>query len=199
MYFKTMQKISLPSTTLNISLLFRPSWLFITRGGLLGRIGLQTYFISLTGREGLSKWVMLCTPLYRLKLSVILLRLLLEKRKFTIFPEGEVGVCAVCAVHAEAHVAVEVVIPKAVVLPQILSQKSARKLLVIVRSPFLNIVSVHLASKQIGNVKGMRLTTRTLAQMLQKKFALKGSGKTRRNVLRRQLKGVTQSQHMRAS
>jgi hypothetical protein len=142
---------------------------------------------------------MLCTPLYRLKLSVILLRLLLEKRKFTIFPEGEVGVCAVCAVHAEAHVAVEVVIPKAVVLPQILSQKSAKKLLVIVRSPFLNIVSVHLASKQIGNVKGMRLTTRTLAQMLQKKFALKGSGKTRRNVLRRQLKGVTQSQHMRAS
>jgi hypothetical protein len=176
--------VSLPSTTLNISLLFRPSWLFITRGGLLGRIGLQTYFISLTGREGLSKWVMLCTSLYRLKLSVILLRLLLEKRKFTIFPEGEVGVFAVCAVHAETHVAVEVVIPKAVVLPQILSQKSARKLLVIVRSPFLNIVFVHLASKQIENVKGMRLT-RTLAQMLQKKFALKGSGKTRRNVLMR--------------
>jgi hypothetical protein len=122
-----------------------------------------------------------------------------EEKVHYLFAEGEVGVCALCAVHAEAHVTVEVVIPKAVVLPQILSQKSARKLLVIVRSPFLNIVSVHLASKQIENVKRMTLTTRTLTQMLQKKFALKGSGKTRRNVLRRQLKGVTQSQHMRAS
>jgi hypothetical protein len=89
-----------------------------------------------------------------------------------------------------------VVIPKAVVLPQILSQKSARRLLVIVQSPFLNIVSVHLASKQIGNVKRMRLTTMPLAQMLQKKFALRSSGRTEKNVLRKPLKGP---QHMRAS
>jgi hypothetical protein len=45
----------LPSTTLNISLLSRTSWLFITKRAILGRTGLQTYSIRLIGRISLSK------------------------------------------------------------------------------------------------------------------------------------------------
>jgi hypothetical protein len=43
-------------------------------------------------------------------LSGILRRLLLEKRKFISFPEGEVEVCEACEVHMVVHVAVEVVV-----------------------------------------------------------------------------------------
>ncbi len=53
-------------------------------------------------------------------------------------------VCAACEVHVVRHVAVEVVIPKAVVLPPILVQKSARRRLAITQSALLNIVSVTL-------------------------------------------------------
>jgi hypothetical protein len=54
--------VLLPSTTLNISLLSSPSWLFITRGAILGRTGLQTYSINLIGKTSLSKLLM---PLYK--------------------------------------------------------------------------------------------------------------------------------------
>jgi hypothetical protein len=50
--------VFLPSMILNILLLSRPSWLFITRGVIPGRTGLPTYSISLIGRTGLSKLLM---------------------------------------------------------------------------------------------------------------------------------------------
>ena len=96
------------------------------------------------------------------------------------------------------HVAVEVVLHKAVVLPPILSQRSARKRLVIVRSALLNIVSVTRVSKPLRRLNKRRQIMVISVQMLQLKFALSLTAKTGRNVLRRLPDGVMQQQkHMR--
>jgi hypothetical protein len=87
--------VLLPSTTLNISLLSSPLWLFITRGAMLGRTGLQTYSINQIGKTSLSKLLMLQRQSCRRNL--LLLRFL--KRKFTFFPEGGAQVSEVCEVH----------------------------------------------------------------------------------------------------
>jgi hypothetical protein len=100
----------------------------------------------------------------------ILLRLLLEKRKFIFFLEGEVEVCAACEVHVVLHVEVEVVIPKAVVLPPILGQKSARRRLPITQSALLNIVSVTRVSNPLRKTNKTRLIIVIWVQMLQLRF-----------------------------
>ena len=190
--------VLLPSTTLNISLLSSPSWLFITRGALLGRTGLQTNSINPIGKTSLSKLLMLQRQSCRRNLSVILLRLLLAKRKFTFFPEGGAEVSEVREVHVEVHVAVEVVVHQAVVLPPILSQRSARRCLVLGRSALLNIVSVRRVSKPLRKVNKRRQITVILVQMLQLKFAVRDTARTRSNVLRMLPDGVMQQKHMRA-
>jgi hypothetical protein len=122
-----------------------------------------------------------------------------EKRRFIFFAEGEVEVCEAREVHVVVHVAVEVVLRKAVVLPPISSQRSARKRLSIVRSALLNIVSVTRVSKPFRRVNKKRQIMVISVQMLQLKFAISLAAKTRRNVLRRLPDGVMQQQkHMRA-
>jgi hypothetical protein len=144
--------VLLSSTTLNISLLSSPSWLFITRGAILGRTGLQTNSINPIGKTSLSKLLMSQSQSCRRNLSVILLRLLLAKRKFTFFAEDGAEVSEVREVHVEVHVVVEVVVHQSVVFPPILGQRSARRCLVLGRSPLLNIVSVRCVSKPLRKV-----------------------------------------------
>jgi hypothetical protein len=74
---------------------------------------------------------------------------LLESRRLIFFLEGEVEVCAACEVHVVLQVSVEVVIPKDVVLPPILSQRSARRRLAIAQSALLNIASVTRVSNPL--------------------------------------------------
>jgi hypothetical protein len=96
-------------------------------------------------------------------------------------------------------VAVEVVLPKAVVLPPILSQKSARRRLAIAQSALLNIVSVTRVSNPLRKANKTGLIMVILVQMLQLRFAISPNVRTRRNVLRRLPKGVMQQQkRMRA-
>jgi hypothetical protein len=128
--------------------------------------------------------------------------LLLEKIKFIFFLEGEVEVCAVwttCEVNVVLHVVVELVIPKDVVLPPILDQRSTRRHLTIAQSALLNIVSVTRVSNPLRKANKTRLIMVILVQMLQLRFAISPNVRTRRNVLRRLPKGVMQQQkHMRA-
>jgi len=98
----------------------------------------------------------------------------------------------------EVHVAVEVVVHQAVVLPPILSQRSARRCLVLGRSALLNIVSVRRVSKPLRKVNKRRQITVILVQMLQLKFAVRDTARTRSNVLRMLPDGVMQQKHMRA-
>jgi hypothetical protein len=126
--------------------------------------------------------------------------LLLEKRKFIFFLEGEVEVCAIwtaCEVHVVLPVAVEVVIPKDVVLPPILDQRSTRRHLTITQSALLNIVSVIRVSNPLRKVNKTRMIMVIFVQMLLLRFTISPTVRTRRNVLRRLSEGVMQK-HMRA-
>jgi hypothetical protein len=98
-----------------------------------------------------------------------------------------------------AHVAVEVAAHQAVVLPPILGQRPARKRLAIARSALLNIVSVRRVSKPLRKVNKRRQIMAILVYMLQLKFAVRDTTRTRRNVLRMLPDGVMQQhKHMRA-
>jgi hypothetical protein len=101
-------------------------------------------------------------------------------------------------VEEAVHVAVEAVVHQAVVLPPILGQKSARRRLAIAQSALLNIVSVTRVSNPLRKVNKMRLIMVILVQMLQLKFAVRDTARTRSNVLRMLPDGVMQQQHMRA-
>jgi hypothetical protein len=93
----------------------------------------------------------------------------------------------------------ELVIPKAVVLPPIISQRSARRRLTIAQSTLLNIASVTRVSNPLRKVNKKRMVQVILVQMLQLKFVISPTVRTRRNVLRRLPQGVMQKQkHMRA-
>jgi hypothetical protein len=94
-------------------------------------------------------------------------------------------------------VVVEVVVHQAVVLPPILVQRSARRCLVLGRSALLNIVSVRRVSNPLRKVNKRRQITVILVQMLQLKFAVRETARTRSNVLRILPDGVMQ--HMQFS
>jgi hypothetical protein len=95
-------------------------------------------------------------------------------------------------------VTVEVVIPKTVVLLPILVQSSARRHLAIVQSSLFNIVSVTRVSNPLRKVNKTRMIMVILV-MLQLRFAISPTVRTRRNVLRRMPEGVMQQlKHMRA-
>jgi hypothetical protein len=101
-----------------------------------------------------------------------------------------VEVCEVCEVHVVVHVVGEVAVHQAVVLPPILGERSSRRCLVLDRSALLNIVSVRRVSKPLRKVNKRKQITVILVQVLQLKFTVRDTARTRSNVLRMLPDGV---------
>jgi hypothetical protein len=101
------------------------------------------------------------------------------EEKVQFLSRGRVG--GLCEVHVVLHVEVELVIPKTVVLPPILGQKSVRRRLAIAQSVLLNIVSVTRVSNPLRKTNKTRSIIVIWVQMLQLRFAISPTVRTRRN------------------